>query len=571
MSAASEPPVPSHTAAPRRLTHAVGSVRLVAMLTLVSRVMGLLRDMSMAALFGNGLILDAFTVAFRIPNLVRGLFGEGALASAFLPAYLHELSDRGENSAWRLASAVFLALTTILTLSLIGLEVVLYLIWAFAGGSHEFRLLIELTILIMPYLVLICLTAQLSAMLQARRQFAVAASTSTVMNVVWLASVLFVAPRFADPLWQIRVIAGSVVCAGVCQVAIPFWALWRQGFRLRPCDAMPRERLASLFGAMLPIIGGLAVTQFNTLVDSLVAWGFSHVDGSAAVMPLPGSPHYPMTAGAASALYLAQRLYQFPLGVFGVALGTVLFPLLTEHAQRKDFAALRSDVLMGLRLTMAIGLPAGLGLWLLAEPIARLFFQYGRFSADDALQTAKLIGTYGLGVWAFCGQIVIQRAYFAVGDRVTPLRSGLVAVAMNVVCNLSLIWVFREAGLALSTSLVAVGQVVWLTWRFQQHCGPISWREWAPAGGQILLAAGVMAAAVRGSQYGLAFWSDGWPARRFVDVAIPCLAGVAAYGLTAALIRLREPFVLFRRSTPASTTLTSTSMETDANAFKSTE
>ena len=318
-------------------------------------------------LFGAGPVMDAFTVAFRLPNLARVLLGEGALTTAFLPIVVEEIHQRGRESAARVTWAVFLVLALILCLLVLLVEVILGLLVCCVELTPQTRLLCVLTAMLIPYVILICLAAQLSSVLNALGQFVWPALVPVVLNVVWLASVRTLIPLWTDVTQQMYATSVCVVLAGGLQLLFLLPAIRRCGFGYRNDWREALGSVQRLLREMLPVVIGLSITQLNSVVDSLVAWGFSRPEDGPAWMPLPGSPLYPLNPGTATAIYLGQRLYQFPLGVFGVALGTVLFPLLTRHAQRGEMDRLRGDLSLGIRLVLAIGLPASAGLMLIVR------------------------------------------------------------------------------------------------------------------------------------------------------------------------------------------------------------
>src|SRR5439155_6065053 len=242
-------------------------------------------------------------------------------------------------------------------------------------------------------------------------------------------------------------------------------------------------------------------------------------------------PHewQPLPSGTASALNQGQRLYQFPLGLVGVALGTVIFPLLTRHAERGDFRQLRDDLSLGLRLVFVIGLPASAGLWLLADPLSSVIFQHGNFDAEDARQTAEMIACYGLGVWAFCGLLIVQRGYYAIGDRRTPLKIGLFVMLVNLALNLSLIWVIGARGLALSTSLCGILQFGLCLGLIQDKVGRLPWRSLASTALRALAAAVAMTAI--GGWVLTQFGQSGTSRERLIGLVATLLATVVSYAV----------------------------------------
>lgn len=530
------------------LQHVSKNLRVVSVCTLASRVLGLLRDQAMGVLFGAGPVMDAFTVAFRLPNLARVLLGEGALTTAFLPVFVADMQERGRESAARVTWAVFLTLITILCGLVVAAEAALFAIGWFVELSLQATLLRNLTAILLPYVILICLAAQVGAVLNALGRFLWPALVPSVLNLVWLITLWKIVPLWSDEHSRIYVTASCVVIGGGLQLLFPMPILFLSGFGYRSDWRTAMDRVWKIAGNMLPVVIGLSITQLNSVVDSFVAWGFTQPGGESPIMPLPGSPLYPLREGTATSLYLGQRLYQFPLGVFGVALGTVLFPLLTSHAQRGEIDKLRTDLSLGIRLVVAIGLPASAGLMLIAHPLATLFFQYGKFDSEAAYQTGTMIAMYGSGVWAYCGLLILQRGFYAVGDRLTPMYVGLVAMICNVVLDLSLIWPLGGRGLALSTALIAASQCVVTASLLQRKVGTLMWREIGVTSIKTMVATCVMAIVCWITMAMLEHQTV--PFGRAIRLAVPLAIAATAFLATARLLQLSEPWVLLagRRS-----------------------
>jgi len=499
----------------------------------------------MAALFGNGAVMDAFSVAFRVPNLARRLFGEGALATAFLPVFIREKERGGLPAAWQLASAVLVVLAMALCLCVAAGELLLWMLWTWGPLGSESQLLVGLTAVMLPYLVLVCLVAQVSAVLHGFGRFAGPAAAPALLNLVWIAAIWFVAPALEAPASQAYMVALCITLAGFLQMGAMLPVLRQVGFRFDPAWRGARSQVREIGAAMLPVVVGLSITQLNALADSLMAWGFSRPDSGSPLMPLPGAPAYPLEAGTASALYFGQRMYQFPLGLFGVALGTVLFPVLARHAERGALRDLRNDLLLGLKLITVIGLPASLGLVLMAERLTALLFQHGAFDAADARQTSAMIACYGIAVWAYGGLLIIHRGFYAVGDRQTPLRVGLLAVALNLTLSLTLIWIIGGTGLALATSIAAMLQVVVAMWLIQHRVGGFNLSELSST----LVRAGTATALMGGAcVISCQFVPAGVSlAERAAAVFGPLIVSVAVYMIAARMLGLSELELLFRR------------------------
>jgi putative peptidoglycan lipid II flippase len=482
--------------------------------TLTSRVLGLVREMvtaNLLGLSGDG-VMDAFVIAFRTPNLFRQLFGEGALAAAYLPVASSALGESRE-AAWRLASVTLFWLAVVLSaLVMIGEGLCALAYWYFvsmpsivepaASGLYTTNaaastaLLAGLSAVMLPYLLFICLAAQVSATLHALSHFRAAALAPALLNVCWLGAAWLVAPRFApDHRAQAYVIACAVTLAGVLQFVVQLPVLYGLGFRFQYDWPATRDRVRDVLRAMVPTAVGVAITQINTFLDSLMAWGLAAPTAGATIAWLPGEVRYPFEPGAAAAMYLGERLNQFPLGILGIAVATAVFPVFSRHAAAGDYDRLAEDLTAGLRLVLLLGLPAGAGLVLLAEPLAVLFFEGGEFTAADAERVARVIAAYGAGVWAFCAGPVVVRAFYALREQVTALRVGLVAVAVNVVLNWLLIWPLAEAGLALATGAAAMVQTGLLVAIFARRYRPLDWWSLATTAGRTLAATAVMVAA----------------------------------------------------------------------------
>lgn len=514
-------------------------LRIVSLCTLLSRVLGFIREMAIAGLWGLSPVSDAFVGAFRIPNLARALFGEGALSAAFTPLFVREQEQHGRDAAMQLASSVFVWLGLWLTALVAAAELVLAATIWLAPLSAELRLWLVLTALMLPYLPLICLTAQMGAVLNALGRFAWPALLPVLFNISSLAAIWILQRFNLTAEAQAHWLAGFVVLTGFLQLAAPWPQLWRLGFRVRGNWLTMRDRIRELLRMMAPVVIGLSITQVNTFCDTLIALVMSRPQDVAV------SAWQPLEFGTASALNLGQRLYQFPLGILGVALGTVIFPVLTRHAERGDWQRLRDDLSLGLRLVFVIGLPASAGLWLLAEPLAVVLFQRGHVTGANARQIAEMIAAYGLGVWAFCGLLIVQRGYYAIGDRITPLKIGLSVVVVNLLLNFGLIFVIGGRGLALSTSLCGILQFGLCLLFIQGRVGRLPWWSLASNAGRAVLGTigmTVVASWVMQQLSAGAVNSSG----RLLQLGVTIPAAIASYALLAAILRLDEFWMLLR-------------------------
>jgi len=533
------PPVSS----PGRL---VSGARTTALGILASRVLGLLRDMATAGLLGlaAGGVMDAFALAWRLPNLARRLFGEGALSASYLPVLSAQL-ETSRQQAWKLTSVVLTLLAVLLAgLVLLG-EVLLAAAGRVWGGIQEVDLLLGLGAMMLPYMLFVCVAAQLTATLHALGRFGIPALAPVLLNLVWLGAALLIAPWCgADRATRAYVLAGAVLLAGLLQVGVQLPALRCEGFRYDYNWRASREAIGRIARAMLPMMAGLAAIQLNTLADSLIAWGLAAApDGAQQIEWLPGEPAYPLRQGAAAAVYFGERFYQFPLGVVGIAVAASVFPLLSRHAARGDRRRLAHDLSLGLRLVLSLGVPAGVGLMIIARPLVHLLLEHGEFSAAETDRAARMIACYAAGVAAYCALPVLVRGFYALGRHATPARVAGAMVGLNLSLNLTLIWTpLGEAGLAVATAICAGVHVLVLLAILARWAVRLDW----PMLGLTLLRASAATILM-----GLAAWAVvallGTPGPWYAaagQVGLALAAAVAVYAAVYRLLGGRELAVL---------------------------
>ncbi|UCD74243.1 MAG: murein biosynthesis integral membrane protein MurJ [Phycisphaerales bacterium] len=434
--------------------------RTVSLLTMLSRVTGLARDASISRIFGAGGLTSAFFFAFMIPNLFRRLFGEGALAAAFLPVYT-QLNRDDPQTARRLASLTVSLLVTVLgSIVLLG-EIALFFISKQANHSN---LAVWLLMVMLPYMPLVCLVAVLGAMLQVHGRFGPTAAAPIVLNLCLIGTAVglhFVLERDVTAadydrhrLIHIGCVAGSMLLAGMLQIFWSLFALRDQKWWSGELKAA-RDPMARVIRQALPMIVGLGVLQLNTALDGVIA------SYPTAIGPTIFGIDYPLREGAMAAVSFAQRLYQFPLGVFGIAVATAIFPALARLAD--DGPAFAATVRRGLRLVVFIGLPASAGLILVRVPLTAVILQGGDFRPEDTERVGFILLGYAPAIWSYSMAPILTRAFYARGDSKTPMRIVMGVVALNLVLNCILIWTpLKEAGLAWSTAICSVVQVVFL-------------------------------------------------------------------------------------------------------------
>lgn len=437
--------------------------RQIASLTAVSRVFGFARDIAYSHFFGASALLDAWAIAFKIPNLARRLFGEGAASASLIPVYSEELAKRPEQAKQLINTIVTVVFVLLATIVLIGLAG----IWAyykFFSRTDETRLVLTLTSIMLPYMLLVCVVAILAGILNVHRHFAAPAAAPIVLNIFIISSLLLTGWSFGIKAeQQVFFVAVAVVIAGITQIAMQVPPLRSAGVSIRPAWQIHSEAFKKIIILMGPMILGLTVTQINTLADDLIAWWFSaSIEKGTTFILLGREIAYPLERGSVSHLYYAQRLYQLPLGVFGISLGIAVFPVMSSFAAKKDFAGLYRTVSQGLRGAIFIAIPATVGLIAIARPLISVAFEHGQFGQvrDDTAMVAMTLFFYALGLCGYFAQQICTRAFYSMQDSKTPMRSAMIAVGVNIVLNLTLIWPLGTGGLALSTAICSYLQVV---------------------------------------------------------------------------------------------------------------
>lgn len=466
---------PSQTA-PDANHSVVKAAGLIGAATFSSRILGFVRDMVLARLFGATPAADAFFVAYRIPNLLRELFAEGSMSAAFIPVFTEYHTRKTKAEAWELASATFTTLLTIVTaVAVIGVVAAPGIVWLLAPGFHDVPDKLALTTLLtrvmFPYLIFISLAALAMGILNSLRAFAAPAFSPVFFNVVTIACALLLSPLLTEPIVGVAI---GIVFGGVAQFAMQLPGLNGRGmlFGLRFQPGHPGVKRIGLL--MIPSLLGLSVTQINITVSTILASYFS------------GGPTY---------LFYGMRLIQFPLGIFGVALATAILPTLSAQAARGALEELRGTLGFGLRMIFFIMVPAMLGLILLRQPIVHLFFEHGSFTRDDTMATSTAVLCYAVGLWAFAGVRIIVSAFYSLQDTKTPAITAGIAVGANILLSLWLMTILDAAGLALATALASMLNGSLLVAVLHRRLGRV---DWSPVGRSALrvLMASIPVAAV---------------------------------------------------------------------------
>jgi putative peptidoglycan lipid II flippase len=505
-----------------RVTQAAG---VVSMATLLSRVLGYVRDMVMASFFGAGLASDAFIAAFRVPNLLRRLFGEGSLSIAFVPVFSDCLSRRGEAEAERLAGSALRLLTVVLvSVTAVGMVlaplIVRLLAYGFTDDPQKYALCVHLTRIMMPYIFFIGLVALCMGILNVLGHFAAPALAPTLLNVAMIGTVVCFA--WISPSQNTRVagLALGVLLGGVLQLGLQLPFLVRRGIRFWRAAPLWHPALKQVLVLMGPAVFGAAVYQINSLVICLLG----------SLLP----------QGSITYLYYADRLVQFPLGMFAIALATAVLPTLSRQAAESQWDALRGTFAHAIKLIFFITLPSMAGLIVLRTPIVAMLFRHGAFGDQSTRLTAEALLYYGVGLWAFSAVRILIYTFYALQDTRTPVQMAIVAIIANVVLGVVLMKPMKHNGLALALSLASVLHLGLLTAALRRKMGALGWRQIARS----VTRSGVCAALMGLSVWWLAQWAipHGAAGRGelTIGVALCAIAGVVVFIGLAMVLKAPE-------------------------------
>ena len=507
--------------------------------TLLSRLLGMVRVMVYARFMGDGAIASAFVYAFQIPNLFRRLLGEGALTAAFIPLFKNKEKTEGDKAMWHTANAVVSALVVIsaLVIGVVMLGLSAALMWEF---DKDTRLMLELLRVVFPYMLLVCLTAVFMGMLNSRGYFFIPAMGATLLNVVMIATVLLVAPRWGEDLGeQIFALAFGVLVAGVAQAAFQLPYLFREGYRLRWVSPWRNDSVREVVRKMIPATIGVAAFQFNIIITQTLAFWIERASDAKIV----------------ASFEYAVRLMELPQGVFGVSLATFLLPTLAGLAADKQFSEFRDNLRRGMGYLFFVNALAAAMLMVLAVPMVRLLFERGAFNGDSTARAGFALMCLSPSLLTYSAVNVMARAFYALGDTKVPMQISAVSLCLNVVLLVPLIFMFPKGyqagalGVANAiSSLLNVGLLSYALkrkmpkWEIQSLLRPL---------GGMLLAAGVAGgiAWVLHGQWMEQFGNESvW--LKIGEVFGPAIVAALVYwGITAAigLREARDLFALFCR------------------------
>lgn len=511
------------------------SSAVVSLMTLVSRILGFVRDALVARLFGADAGTDAFFVAFKIPNLLRRLTAEGAFSQAFVPVLSEYRTQRDEDAVSHLVQHVAGTLFVLLTLiTLIGVVAAPVMIMAFAPGfihqEAKFDLSVDLLRITFPYILLISLSALAGSVLNSFGRFSVPALTPVFLNLAIIGCALWLAPLLETP---IMALAWGVFLGGALQLLVQLPSVARLGLLRWPRWGWKDSGVRRILGLMLPAIFGVSVAQINLLLNTIIA-SF-------------------MITGSVSWLYYSDRLVELPLGVIGVALGTVILPSLSrKHASSSegDFARMLD---WGVRWVMLIGLPATIGLMVLAGPLLATLFYHGAFTRHDLEMSSYSLVTYSFGLLAFMLVKVLAPGFYARQDTRTPVRFGVIAIASNMVMNVLIVVPMimlalpaPHAGLALATALAGYINAIQLFLALRKQGVYQAQPGWSRLWMQIIFANGVMAVMLWFAVPGVDQWVAWDAAERVVQLLIWVVAAMVVYAGCLALAGIKLAALLVR-------------------------
>ena len=525
----------------RALSDMLKSSGAMAGATLLSRLLGMVRVMIYARFMGDGPIASAFVYAFQIPNLFRRLLGEGALTAAFIPLFKNKEKTEGDKAMWHTANAVVSALVVIsaLVIGVVMLGLSAVLMWG-EFDTHT-RLMLELLRVVFPYMLLVCLAAVFMGMLNSRGYFFIPAMGATLLNVVMIATVLLVAPRWGEDLGeQIFALAFGVLVAGVAQAGFQLPYLYREGYRLRWVTPWRNDSVREVVRKMIPATIGVAAFQFNIIITQTLAFWIERASGTKIV----------------ASFEYAVRLMELPQGVFGVSLATFLLPTLAGLAAEKQFPEFRENLRRGMGYLFFVNAIAAAMLMVLAEPMVRLLFEHGAFTADSTRRASFALMCLAPSLLTYSAVNVMARAFYALGDTKVPMQISAVCLCMNIVVLLPLIFMFpkglQAGALGVANALSSLLNVGLLSYALKRKMP--KWEIQSllrPVAGMLLAAvvAGGVAWFLHGQWVANLGYETVW--LKIGEVFAPAIVAALVYwGITAAigLREARDLFTLIRKN-----------------------
>ncbi len=499
---------------------------IVGLATMLSRIFGFLRDMVVAAFFGAGLTTDAFFVAFRIPNLLRRLLGEGSLTVSFVPVFTEYLNKKTKEEAIELANIAFTILSIVLVLvSLAGVIFSPFIVTVMAPGFTQVPAQYDLTVflnrLMFPYIFFISLVALCMGILNSFRHFTAPALSPVILNVSMILATLTLRDFFQEPIVALAI---GVMVGGVLQLAMQWPFMVRLGVRLKPDFHFTHPGVRRIGLLMLPAAFGAAIYQINIFVGTILA----------SLLP----------SGSVSYLYYADRIVELPLGVFAIAVGTATLPSFSDQISKGNFEEFKKTLAFSLRLILFVTIPAMIALIALREPIISVLFQRGHFNTTSTILTAQALLYYSVGLWAFSVIRVIVAAFYSLQDTKNPMKAAVVALVTNVVFSIMLMFPLKHGGLALATSIASAVNVIMLTIILKRKIGAFIGRDFYRAVFRMILASAVMWMAIVLVDWIFPWRTEGAFQDRFLFLTAAVAVGAVTFFSTCALLKIPEMMTL---------------------------
>jgi putative peptidoglycan lipid II flippase len=508
-------------------TRLARSAGLISIATMASRVLGVAREMVLAAFFGAGREMDAFVVAFRVPNLLRDLFAEGAMTAAFVPTFTRTLTNKGRREAWHLGNLVINALLVVTgALVILGIVFARPITGALAGDFAEvpgkLELTTELTRVMLPFLTTVAVAVAMMGMLNSLHKFFIPALSPAMFNLATILCAFVLVPVMpALGLPPIMAIAVGTLLGGVGQIALQWPVLRKEGFRYRPVVDFKDPELREVLRLMGPGTLGLAAVQINVFVNTYLA--------------------ATQEQGAVSWLTYAFRIMYLPIGLFGVSIATAALPELSRHASKSDYGSMRETISSALRLMLMLNVPATVGLIALAGPIVALLLERGKFTPADTTATATALMCYAPGLLGYSAVKIASPTFYSLRDARTPVTVSVLSVLTNLGLNLVLVRIIGYRGLALGTALAALFNAAALLWLLRRRLQGIDGRRVAISFVKIAIASAAMGIAAHLS---VAWLASAWPGNDLVHkgtrVGAGILFAVAVLVAAARVLRIEE-------------------------------
>ncbi|MSR77911.1 MAG: murein biosynthesis integral membrane protein MurJ [Candidatus Omnitrophica bacterium] len=453
--------------------HLIKASGMMGIMTLASRVLGMIRDIVSAKAFGTTWQWDAFVFAFMMPNFLRRVVAEGSLTSAFIPIYSELLEKENQERAFRFGNLIMTLMGVVILGFILVLQIVFQILLTLKVLPPHLHFTVDLLRFMFPYLWFICMYAIGMGILNCHRRFFASSIGPVILDLLWICGVIWLVPRAGGlPQDQLRVLSWAIVFSGVLQVAAEIPSLRRIGFHYHWVWDLKDEAIRKAWKLVLPSMMTFGIVQVNLFVDQLLGLTIG--------------------SGANSSLWYGSRLMQFPLGVFGIAMGTALLPTISRQIAAGKKEEARNSISFAMRSIFLIIIPCTVGMMVMSRPIIQLLFQRGEFNAASTSRTASVLICYCIGLFAYAGQKIILAGFYASQDTRTPVKIGLLDVLINFTLNITLMQFMRESGLALATSIAAIIEFFLLIHFYEKKIDPFPHQEVWKSFGRITLASLVM-------------------------------------------------------------------------------